>query len=361
MDQNHIESNSYKYLITNKPSPWLEIRLFYVRITPCAIESVPDHLTIRHLRRSISTPLEINGSKIPSSDSASLTLRRDRINKESSEVTYVSTDSVRVTRGVEFEVLDNKDMVLCGSLERIESTSWGNNGSVGGLENDAKTGWSLECCVAAGVFEGNSVFKLGVSSPVIEVYIAGCCGGVPVILTKTILVSPRKKPSRYAMLDAIPEDEELDNTNPNGVISNGLVRQRKVQRSQSRKCKSLVCIACNVAGFLFDCLILSWIEVTTRALGLLVLVLNRITEAEDDDDYESDVKIGNQYYSEDMYYEHEVSSGVDSGGDNSRDLLMNLQEIYRFQYASAIQEINNYNLATVYAIQDSNTHGLSSG
>jgi hypothetical protein len=229
MDQNHIESNSYKYLITNKSSSWLEIRLFYVRVTPCVIESVPDHLTIRHLRRSISTPLEINGSKIPSSDSASLTLRRDRLNKESSEVTYVSTDSVRVTRGVEFEVLDNKDMVLCGSLERIETTSWGNNGGVGGLENDARTGWSLECCVAAGVFEGNSVFKLGVSAPVIEVYIAGCCGGVPVILTKTILVGPMKKPSRYAMLDAIPEDEELDNRKQNGVISNGLVRQRKVQ------------------------------------------------------------------------------------------------------------------------------------
>ncbi|XP_011015797.1 PREDICTED: uncharacterized protein At1g01500 [Populus euphratica] len=256
MEQNHIESNSYKYLITNKSSSWLEIRLFYVRVTPCVIESVPDHLTIRHLRRSISTPLEINGSKIPSSDSASLTLRRDRLNKESSEVTYVSTDSVRVTRGVEFEILDNKDMVLCGSLERIETTSWGNNGGVGGLENDAKTGWSLECCVAAGVFEGNSVFKLGVSAPVIEVYIAGCCGGVPVILTKTILVGPMKKPSRYAMLDAIPEDEELDNRKQSGVISNGLVRQRKV----------------------------------------------RITEAEDDDGYESDEKIGSQYYSEDMYY-----------------------------------------------------------
>ncbi|CAK7348824.1 unnamed protein product [Dovyalis caffra] len=259
MDQIHNESNSYKKLITDKSSSWLEIRLFYVRITPCVIESVPDHLTLRHLRRSISTPLEINGAKIPSSDSASIILRRDRLNKESSEVTYVSTDSVRVTCGVEFEVLDNKDMVLCGSLERIETTSWGSNGSVEGLENDAKTGWSLECCVAAGVFEGKSVFKSGFSSPIIEVYIAGCCGGVPVILTKTILVSPRKKPSRYAMLDAIPEDEELDNRKRNGVvngvISNGLV-QRKLQ----------------------------------------------ITEAEDDDDNESDEKIGNRYYSEDMYY-----------------------------------------------------------
>ncbi|KAJ6686513.1 hypothetical protein OIU79_016317 [Salix purpurea] len=172
---------------------------------------------------------EINGSKIPAADSASLNLRRDRLNNESSEVTYVSTDSVRVTCGVEFEVLDNKDKVLCGSLERIETTSWGNNGSVERLDNDAKTGWCLECCVATGVFEGKSVFKLGVSAPVIEVYIAGCSRGVPVILTKTVLVNPRKKASRYAILDAIPEDEELENRKQNGFISNGLVRQRKVQ------------------------------------------------------------------------------------------------------------------------------------
>ncbi|KAF9687853.1 hypothetical protein SADUNF_Sadunf02G0136300 [Salix dunnii] len=210
VDQNHNESHSYNNLITNKSSSWLEVRLFYVRITPCVIESVPGHLTLRHLGRSISTPLEINGSKIPAADSASLNLRRDRLNKESSEVTYASMESVRVTCGVEFEVLDNKDIVLCGSLERIETTSWGNNGSVGRLENDAKTGWCLECCVATGVFERKSVFKFGVSAPVIE-------------------ISPRKKASRYAILYAIPADEELDNRKRNGVISNGFVRQRKVQ------------------------------------------------------------------------------------------------------------------------------------
>ncbi|KAJ6404277.1 hypothetical protein OIU84_012456 [Salix udensis] len=132
MDQNHNESHSYNNLIMNKSSSWLEVRLFYVRITPCVIESVPGHLTLRHLGRSISTPLEINGSKIPAADSASLNLRRDRLSKESSEVTPF---------------------------------------------------W----------------------------------------------VSPRKKASRYAILDAIPEDEELDNRRQNGVISNGLVRQRKVQ------------------------------------------------------------------------------------------------------------------------------------
>ncbi|KAM1011682.1 hypothetical protein ACFX2C_046994 [Malus domestica] len=68
-------------------------------------------------------------------------LHRDRVDKESSEVTCVSTDSVRVTGGVEFEVYKNNDMVLlCGSLERMEDV-W-LNGNAGGLENDSRIGWS---------------------------------------------------------------------------------------------------------------------------------------------------------------------------------------------------------------------------
>ncbi|KAK2650209.1 hypothetical protein Ddye_017698 [Dipteronia dyeriana] len=243
----HERSNSYN-LISNSSishSAWLEIRLFYVRITPCVISSVPDHLTICHMRREIGVSLEINGSRVPSSDVASLTLRRDRLNKESSEVTYVSTDSVRVTGSIEFEVLEDKNMVLCGSFERMEST-WNS-------ESDAKAGWSMDCYMAIG--SNSSAFfqpKLGVSAPSIEVYIAGCCGGVPVILTKTINVSPRKKGSRHGMLDAIPEDEEIGKELK---TADGMVRQRKLQ----------------------------------------------IAEAEVDD-YESDGKIGDRLYSEDMYY-----------------------------------------------------------
>ncbi|XP_044502273.1 uncharacterized protein At1g01500-like isoform X1 [Mangifera indica] len=234
--------NSY-HLIPN--SAWLEIRLFYVRISPCVISGVPDHLTLCHVRSQIGVSLEINGSRIPASDVASITLRRDRLNKESSEVTYVSMDSVRVTGSIEFEVFQEKDMVLCGSLERIESTR--NN------ERDAMAGWGMDCYTAIGT--GSSAFfqpKLGVSAPAIEVYIAGCCGGVPIILTKTIQVSPRRKVSRHGVLDSIPEDEEIEK-HLNGA--NGFVRHRKLQ----------------------------------------------ITEAQVDD-YESDEKIRESLYSEDMYY-----------------------------------------------------------
>ncbi|XP_059651340.1 C-terminal binding protein AN-like [Cornus florida] len=234
-----------------QPSGWFEIRLFYVRIAPCAVDSVPDHLTLRHLRREIGVSLEINGARMPASETASLTLRRDRLDKGSSEVTYVSTDSVRVTGALEFEVFEEEEMILCGSLERLE-VGWSNGSS--GLENDSKTGWSMDCYTAASIACGSSAFfqpKLGISSPSIEVYIAGCCSGVPVTLTKTILISPRRRPMRNGMLDAIPEDEEIGKEQRSG---NGLLRQRKLQ----------------------------------------------ITEAEEDD-YEADGKLGHGYYSEDMY------------------------------------------------------------
>ncbi|KAM1529329.1 hypothetical protein ACFX1Z_018548 [Malus domestica] len=59
-----------------------------------------------------------SGTWVSTSDSESFMLRHDQVDKELSKVMYVSIDSVRVTDGVEFEVYENNDMVLCGSLER---------------------------------------------------------------------------------------------------------------------------------------------------------------------------------------------------------------------------------------------------
>ncbi|KAL3349124.1 hypothetical protein AABB24_022319 [Solanum stoloniferum] len=71
----------------------------------------------------MSVLLEINGCLIPASDTVSITLRRDRVDKGSSEVTYVSTDNVRVFGTVKFEVHEEKEeLILCGSLERVEGT-----------------------------------------------------------------------------------------------------------------------------------------------------------------------------------------------------------------------------------------------
>nr|GLL25229.1 uncharacterized protein At1g01500-like [Ipomoea trifida] len=218
------EEVSRIYKGSNFTGGCLEIRLFYVRIAPCTVDAVPNHLILRHLRREMGVWLEMNGSRLPSSDAASITLRLDRADKDSSEVTYVSTDNVRVSGPVEFEVQEMKDvLILCGSLERVE-TPW-NNGN--GSENSSRTGWSMDCYTAASLVSGGSSFcnpKLGFCSPSIEVYIAGCCSGVPVILTKTIQVSPRKKALRQGMLDAIPEDEEIWKDQRS---VNGLVLQRK--------------------------------------------------------------------------------------------------------------------------------------
>ncbi|XP_071735923.1 uncharacterized protein At1g01500-like [Rutidosis leptorrhynchoides] len=264
MDREHSNNNNNLSIAEYKPfnyhkttssstSGWLEIRLFYVRITPCAVNTVPEHLTLRNLRREIGVSLEINGFRVPSANTALVTLRRDRVDKESSEVTYVSTDNIRVTGAIEFEVIDDesddRDMILCGSLERIEP-NWTN----GSFENGhgvtgSKTGWSMD-------FYAANLSKFGSSSPSIEVYIAGCCSSVPVILTKTIQVSPRRRGcNRHVMLDAIPEDEEVDK----GLVrENGVVRQRKLPHT-----------------------------------------------GEEANEYESERKVGPSYYSEDMYYDED--------------------------------------------------------
>ncbi|KAH0905367.1 hypothetical protein HID58_037194 [Brassica napus] len=216
-------------------SAWLEVRLFYVRIAPCFVENVPDSLTLRHPRRETGASLEVNGVRVPPLQTASLKLRRDRVDRESSEVTYVSTEAVRVTGCVDFEVYDKEEMVLCGNLDRIEG-AWSNNGTV----SDAKTGWGMDCYVAmrngSGSSSSSSAFfrpKLGVSSPSVEVYIAGCCGGVPVILTKTIQASPRRKVARHVTLDAIPEDEEVEKEQDVVTTGDEFARQQKVQMMES--------------------------------------------------------------------------------------------------------------------------------
>lgn len=201
------------------PSIWFEIRLFYVRIAPCAVDSVPENLTLRILRDELGVSIEINGCRTPASETASFTLRRDRVDRESSEVTYVSTDIVRITSGVEFEVYEKENLLLCGSLERLE------------------TDWSMDCYKAAvggdcGGSSASAFFqpKIGISSPSIEVYIAGRCSDVPVILTKMITVSPRRKPPRHSTLDAIPEvDDEIEK---DIKIGNDLIQERKLQLTE---------------------------------------------------------------------------------------------------------------------------------
>uniref|UniRef100_A0A1D1YFX4 Uncharacterized protein At1g01500 n=1 Tax=Anthurium amnicola TaxID=1678845 RepID=A0A1D1YFX4_9ARAE len=202
------------------PSPWLEIRLFYVRISPCAADSAPSRLTLAHLRREAGVALEINGARVPAAEPTSVLLRKDRVDRGAAEVTYVSTGGVRLSGAVDFEVRDGDGLLLCGVLERME-VSWGN-----GAARDPKTGWSMDCYSPASLASSAlTQTKLGgSSSPSIEVYVAGCCSGFPLILTQTIRHNPRGKAPRQGMLDAVPEDDEMsgrDESSREGLIHRG--------------------------------------------------------------------------------------------------------------------------------------------
>ncbi|KAH9327677.1 hypothetical protein KI387_007855, partial [Taxus chinensis] len=181
------------------PSGWLEVRLFYVRVSSSE-GSLPQLLVLRHAHRTVGAALEINGARVSPAETACLSLRRDRVDKETAEATYVSTDNVRTAGSLDFEVYNGDFLLLCGSLEK------------GAKEG----GWIMECCsaVRSGACKQQQpqqqLDKLdfaGVHTPpTLEVYVAGCCSGSPLILTKTLQLVPRRR--RGGTLDVIPEDEE---------------------------------------------------------------------------------------------------------------------------------------------------------
>ncbi|CAI0436226.1 unnamed protein product [Linum tenue] len=213
-DQDEGRTNSNLQIIKYSPfqpsrysSPWLELRVFYVRISNFQVDgTTPEFLTINHIPLSPDTLLEVNGVRSSIySDGAPLLLRRDRVDKKSEEVTFVSTDSIRTTGSVKFDVFDKDDLVLSGTMEMSNS-----NGFTGECKGSVKR-WSMKC-----ESEGATSFLRGkhvngssenTSLPAIEVYVTGCFSGTPIILTKTLQLSYRKKHNRKGQLDSIPEDE----------------------------------------------------------------------------------------------------------------------------------------------------------
>lgn len=186
---------------------WFELRVFYVRVSNCEVDGLTlDHLTVNHIPLSPDTLLEVNGARCSMySDGVSSVLRRDRVDKKSEEATFVSTDSIRMTGSVKFEVYDREDIVLSGVLEMCHS-----NGLNGESKNHSKR-WSMNCksdmVVGLGFLKGKQYSSPELPSPMIEVYVAGSFAGNPIILTKTLQLSYRKKHARKGMLDSIPECE----------------------------------------------------------------------------------------------------------------------------------------------------------
>ena len=185
---------------------WLDLRVFYVRVSKCEIDdSTPEYLTLNHIPLNRDTLLEVNGVRNSFySDGVSTLLRRDRLDKKSEEATFVSTDSVRTTGSVKFEVFDKDVLVLSGVLEVSNS-----NGFTEELKNNSQR-WTMNCELdivpGIGFLKGKQYTGGPESaSPAIEVYIAGCFSGTPIILTKTLHPTLRKKQIWKGMLDSIPE------------------------------------------------------------------------------------------------------------------------------------------------------------
>lgn len=176
---------------------WLDLRVFYMRLSSCPIENTPPFLTLSHIPRDFTVGLEVNGERIAPSETASSLLRRDRVDKQSAEVTYVSTDSVRITGTVTFEVYDKDVLLVRGKLERLDNT----------FE------WRMDCCagLVGSLFLGEEKTdrrSWSDSAPAMEVYVAGCCSRVPVIWTKKLQLFCGRKSVNGLSIDDIPEDEK---------------------------------------------------------------------------------------------------------------------------------------------------------
>eukprot|EP00246_Nothoceros_aenigmaticus_P011159 TRINITY_DN2938_c0_g3_i1.p1 TRINITY_DN2938_c0_g3~~TRINITY_DN2938_c0_g3_i1.p1 ORF type:complete len:320 (+),score=18.59 TRINITY_DN2938_c0_g3_i1:25-960(+) len=212
---------------------WLDVKFFYVMVNSCQGEAVPETLTVRYLPRSIGTELEMNGGRIPPSEHASVHLRRDRLDPDCAEVIYVSTDHVRTSGSVPFEILDADELLLVGALEYCDDASPGAadraelsplyDGFESSPRSPSKTvrsGWNIDCtCVLGsngcsftkGRHDYYSASAVTLAPPSMEICLVGRYLGPPVVLAQTVsLVSRRRNSMRRGTLDAIPEGDVLE-------------------------------------------------------------------------------------------------------------------------------------------------------
>lgn len=193
---------------------WFDIRVFYVRISNFKIDGyTPEYLTLSHIPLDPDTILEVNNKRCTlDSTGSSCHLKRNRVDKKFEEATFVSTDSIRLSGSVKFEVFDGEDLILCGVLEMCKNV----NGMVGKSKGNYYDGekWSMKCesMVSGGsrVLKGKQIVGSDSMPPMIEVYVAGSFSGQPIILTKTLQITVRKKQSRKGVLDPIPEGETTE-------------------------------------------------------------------------------------------------------------------------------------------------------
>ncbi|XP_052191110.1 uncharacterized protein At1g01500-like [Diospyros lotus] len=209
---------------------WFDLRVFYVRISNFVVDdSTPECLTVKHVPLSPDTVLEVNGVRCSiNSEGISSLLRRDRVDKKSEEATFVSTDNIRLTGSVKFEVFDKNDLLLNGVLEMSNA-----NGSTGEFKSIAPQ-WSMNCePVGSGFLKGKHIVGSLSSSPTLEVYVTGRFSGTPIILTKTLQLSSRKKHNRKGTLNPIPENESTESPIRVSSVSDLQVAEHKNSKPES--------------------------------------------------------------------------------------------------------------------------------
>ncbi|KAF0900408.1 hypothetical protein E2562_031595 [Oryza meyeriana var. granulata] len=139
----------------------LEVRLFYVRLSPRGYSPPPRLALALH-------PSSCGDARGDEEEAAlSLPLRLDRRDPASGEATYVCTASARLPPpAAAFEVADHRGgALLRGSLRRCPDA------------NPDSPAWAIDCIPAAGAEAETSAF---------EVYVAGCCTGEPAVLTRAL-------------------------------------------------------------------------------------------------------------------------------------------------------------------------------
>ncbi|KAI3702497.1 hypothetical protein L6452_28235 [Arctium lappa] len=199
---------------------WLDLRVFYIRISKCdyindeSSTTTPEYLTLNHVPLNRDTLLEVNGvrSSIHSDHGSSTLLRRDRLDKKSEEVTFVSTDTLRTTGSFKFEVFDNDVLLVSGVLDHLCSNGGESSDYILGSSSSSSSRWRMECetDLLAGNGFLNGKHNTG-DPPSLEVCLAGSFAGNPIILTKTLELGYRKKQTRKGLLEAIPENEAMGN------------------------------------------------------------------------------------------------------------------------------------------------------
>lgn len=196
-------------LYQQRSSPWFDLRVFYVRFTSFKVnDSTPEHLTLTHIPLSPNTIIEVNGRRSSIySEIVSSSLRRDRVDRETEEATFVGTDSIRLTGCMRFEVYDKDDLLLSGALELT-----GGDGAAAAEGRSRGKAWSMSCRPAeaggGGFLKGRQEAEAQI--PAAEVYVTGCFSGSPIILTETLQLGLPKKNQRKTTLDSIPEYESTE-------------------------------------------------------------------------------------------------------------------------------------------------------